>query len=276
MRTIRDLEIHLTHSCNLACESCSHYSNQGHTGILLLDEADYWMKLWNSRISPQIFSLLGGEPTIHPNLTEAVSLSRKNWPDAKLRIVTNGFFLHQHPNLPLVLKEDPNSIIEVSIHHNSPEYRISLKPILELLDRWKEYGINVSYFESYANWTRRYYGFGSAMRPFTDNDPRRSWEICPARYYQLFEGKIWKCAPLAYLKIQDAKYGLSSDWKPYVEYTPLEPNCTDEELDVFFDKEEESYCGMCSASLEKFEPPLPFRHGSNRLHADIKQAKQEV
>jgi len=168
--------------------------------------------------------------------------------------------------LPFILKEDLNCLIQLSIHNNSPEYAAGLKPILELLDRWEEYGIKVLYAKSYANWTRRYHGFGSAMRPFTDGDPRRSWEICPAKYYQLFEGMIWKCAPLAYLKLQNAKYGLSSEWKLYLEYSPLEPNCTDKELNAFFDKEEESYCSMCSADLEKFEPPLPFRHGSNRPH----------
>lgn len=259
MRTIRNLEIHVAHACNLTCESCSHYSNQGHTGVLSLDEADRWMKLWNRRVSPRIFSLLGGEPTIHPDLTEFVSLSRRNWPDAELRLVTNGFFLHRHPNLPFVLKEIANCRIDLSIHHNSPEYAMRLKPILELLDRWKEHGIKVSYWRSMDSWIRRYHGYGSAMRPFRDNNPKRSWEICPtATDCQLFQGKLWKCPPLAYLKLQDAKYKLSSEWEPYLKYRPLEPNCTEEDLDTFFDKEEESYCSMCPANLEKFEHPLPF------------------
>ena len=270
MRNIRDLEIHLAHGCNLTCESCSHYSNQGHTGILPLKEADNWMKSWNNRINPKIFSILGGEPTIHPNLTEFISLSRKNWPNATLRLATNGFLLHRHPDLPLILKEDSNSIIHLSIHHKSPEYQVSLKPVLELLDRWKELGVNVSYENAYTRWTRRYHGFGSAIRPFTDNNPRKSWEKCPARCHQLFEGKIWKCAPLAYLKLQDEKYELSSEWKPYLEYSPLKPNCTDEELETFFDKEEESFCCMCSANLEHFDPPLPFRQNLDRLYPDTK------
>ena len=264
MRTIHNLEMHLVHSCNLACESCAHYSNQGHTGMLSLDEGDRWMKLWNGMINPRIFSLLGGEPTIHHNLTEFFVLSRRNWPHAKLRISTNGFFLHRHSDLPLVLKEDSNCSVELSIHHNSPEYQVRLKPILSLLDQWRKDGIQVEYVKSYANWTRRYHGFGSAMRPFTDNNPRGSWEICPARSCQLFEGKIWKCSPLAYLRLQDVKYKLSSEWKPYLEYRPLGPECTDQELDAFLNKKEEFYCSMCSTNLEKFEPPLPFRQRLSR------------
>jgi hypothetical protein len=268
MRNIENLEIHVAHSCNLTCESCSHYSNQGHTGILPLDEADNWMKLWNNRINPKVFSILGGEPTIHPNLTKFISLSRKNWPNANLKIVTNGFLLHRHPNLPLTLNEDSNTIIHLSIHHNSSEYQASLKPVLELLDKWKKLGVNVSYENAYNRWTRRYHGFGSSMKPFKDNNPRKSWETCPARCYQLFEGKIWKCAPLAYLKLQNEKFKLSSEWKPYLEYRPLKPNCTGNELDDFFNKEEESFCCMCSSDRKKLDPPLPFRKGLDQLYSN--------
>jgi hypothetical protein len=260
VKIIRNLEIHVAHSCNLACESCSHYSNQGHKGMVPLDEAGRWMNLWNRRISPQTFSLVGGEPTIHPYLPKFVRLARKNWPGAMLRLVTNGFFLHRHPMLPLVLKDDLNACLFLSIHHNAPQYREKLQPILELLASWvKEYGIRVAGYQSYSNWTRRYKGFGSQMEPYDDGKPRRSWENCPAKYCpQLFEGKIWKCAPLAYLKLQDNKHHLSEKWKPYLQYRPLEPDCSDDELHRFFAREEESYCGMCPGNPQRFALPIPL------------------
>src|SRR5664279_4312835 len=96
--------------------------------------------------------------------------------------------------------------------------RDRLQPILELLRGWiRDYGIRVNSYMSFKSWTRRYHGSGSAMAPFTDGQPRQSWEQCPAKYCaQLFEEKIWKCAPLAYLKMQDAKYHLSESWTPYL------------------------------------------------------------
>jgi hypothetical protein len=277
VRTIGNLEIHLVHSCNLTCESCSHYSNQGHKGTLSLEEADRWMNLWNRRLSPKTFSLVGGEPTIHPQLAEFVSRARRNWPAAELRLVTNGFFLNRHPTLPLVLKDDPNACLYLSIHHDAPEYQEKLRPILELLSGWvKEHGIRVAIYNSYKNWTRRYKGFGSAMEPFEDGQPRRSWENCPARYCrQLFEGKIWKCAPLAYLKLQDAKYHLSEKWQTYLHYQPLEPGCSDEDLHRFFDREEEPHCGMCPAGPQRFALPVPLaalRRGSEAASLDAPRA----
>lgn len=75
---------------------------------------------------------------------------------------------------------------------------------------------------------------------------------------QLFEGRIWKCAPLAYLRMQDAKYALSPRWKPYLGYEPLAPGCAQLELDAFFDREEESHCAMCPAAPQTFAMPLPI------------------
>ncbi|MCA9267430.1 MAG: radical SAM protein [Planctomycetales bacterium] len=260
MRRVKNLELHVVHGCNLACESCSHYSNQGHKGMVALEEADRWMRLWNGRLAPERFSLLGGEPTLHPELPAFVSLARRRWPNSALRLVTNGFFLHRHPELPQVLRDDPNACLYVSIHHDAPQYQERLEPILALVEDWKSrHGVRVELYPSHRNWTRRYHGFGSAMQPFTDGDPRRSWENCPAKTCpQLLEGCIWKCGPLAYLPMQAAKYDLSGAWRPYLGYQPLAPDCTDEALHAFFDREEESHCGICAAEPQRFELPVPL------------------
>ena len=260
MKEITNLEIHAAHSCNLSCESCSHYSNQGHKGIVSVDKASRWMEAWNRRIRPKIFSIVGGEPTIHPNLPSFVSVARKHWPHSNLRLVTNGFFLHRHPDLPGLFRDDPNARIFLSIHHDSPEYLENIRPIVDLLKRWQaDFGIGVSYIKSFAEWRKRYLGSGSEIEPFEDNDPRRSWEICRAKKCpQLFEGSIWKCGPLAYLKMQDDRHHISSKWEPYLEYRPLMVDCTDDELHEFFDREDEPYCGMCSATPRLFTPPLPI------------------
>jgi hypothetical protein len=266
VKEIRHLEIHVAHTCNLSCESCSHYSNQGHKGVLPLAQADEWMQAWSPRLSPSTFSLVGGEPTVHPELAGFTALARKHWPAAHLRLVTNGFFLHRHPDLPAVLQRDPNACIYLSVHHDAPEYAEKLRPIVELLRGWvRDYGIRVQSYASFKSWTRRYRGTGQGMEPFNDGQPRQSWEHCPARYCpQIFEGKIWKCAPLAYLGMQDEKYRLSASWKPYLQYRPLEADCSDEQFAEFFAREEEPSCGMCPANPEKFKLPMPLKIARTR------------
>jgi hypothetical protein len=260
-RSIRNLELHVTHACNLACESCSHYSNQGHKGDLDLELADEWLGEWARRLQPNVFSLLGGEPTIHPRFAEFIPLVRRHFPRTHLRIVTNGFFLHRHPSLPEVLRADPDVAIYLSLHHESREYLQKVWEGLRLLERWRdELGIRHDATLSARNWTRRYSGTGASMRPFGDGNPRSSWEICPARTCpQIHEGKLWKCAPLAYLPMQHRKFGLSDEWAPYLAYSPLAADCSDAALDEFLAREEEPSCGMCPATPRPFTIPLPLR-----------------
>ena len=263
-RTASLLELHVTHACNLACESCSHYSNHGHAGNLDLSQADSWMAAWSGRLDVKQLNLLGGEPTIHPRLAEFVPLVRRHWPAAHIRIVTNGFFLHRHPALPSAMAAAGNADLWLSVHHHGEGYAARLRPVLDLLADWKrDHGTTAHIRQSHERWTRRYHGFGAEMLPFEDGRPLRSWKICSARHCkQLHEGKLWKCAPLAYLGLQKEKYDLSEKWDPYLRYRPLEASCTDKELDEFLALEEEAVCSMCSAESRRFTLPSPLRNES--------------
>ncbi len=131
--------------------------------------------------------------------------------------------------------------------------------MFDLLRAWvRDHDIRVRLVHSYRQWTRRYKGHGAAMEPFADGRPGDSWLNCPARCPQLFEGRIWKCAPLAYLGMQDRKFGLSEAWRPYLAYAPLEPRADDAEITRFFARAEEPECGMCSAKPQRFDLPSPL------------------
>jgi len=254
------LELHVSHACNLACESCSHYSNHNLKGNITLEKADEWMSLWNDRITPRVFSLLGGEPTVNPQLLDIIYLSREKWKYSKINLVTNGFFLHRYPDLPKVLKEIGNVLLSISIHYNGEAYIDKIASNLALAKEWKrKYKIDIEIRPSAKYWTRRYKGYGSSIEPYEDNNPRASWKVCPAKYCaQLFEGKLWKCPPLAYLKMLDEKVHLSKKWERYLNYQALSPDCTKEELKAFIKQKEIIECAMCSANLEYFKLPNPL------------------
>ena len=254
------LEMHVTHTCNLKCASCCHYSNHGHRGNVSISEAEAWMLAWRGRFTVNEFVLLGGEPTLHPQLPRFIPLVRKHWPEAKLTLVTNGFFLHRHPDLPRVVAGCSDAQIALSVHHGSPAYLARLQPVFELIEKWRnDYGITVVVTQSHRDWTLRYRGFGTSMLPFEDNDARRSWESCPARHcLQLFEGKLWKCAPIAYLELQRQKFDLSEKWEPYLDYRPLSSAAGDRALLEFIGREDEGVCAMCPAKPRKFELPNPM------------------
>jgi len=263
MITISHIEWHVAHSCNLTCEGCAHFSNHGHKGIVTAAELAQWYSFWHKRINPLQIDLLGGEPLINKEIFDIIKLTRDMW-SSEVRLITNGLLLHKFPNLPKVLK-DNDCVLVISKHGDNAEYNSKMSEIVDLTNRWvRTYGIKVEFVDSYTNWMKMYKGYGDNMMPFEDQDPETSWNNCIAGQdcFQLLDGNIYKCAPLAYLPLQQQQFNLSSKWDHYLTYKPLTPGATDQEIADFFNRKAESYCAMCPANPSKFikrNPLLPRR-----------------
>lgn len=268
--TIPHLELHVTHTCNFTCEGCSHYSNHGHSGTLSLEECEEWLDVWGKRIQPKLFTILGGEPTLNKNLTQIVYMVRMQWPnfdETEIDLVSNASFLHMHPSLPEALVAT-DTALAISIHNKTDiNYVRKFKNGYNLAKKWnKEYGVRVEFW-NFTNdyWVPQYKGYGNKMMPYEDNNPRKSWEKCISKKaMQLHEGKLWKCPGLAYLPMQAKKYNLDPKWDPYLKYKPLSPDCSEDELVEFLNREDESFCSMCPAYVDKPyqkpDPTLPASH----------------
>lgn len=254
MIEVPQLDLHITHTCNLTCESCSDFTNHKLTGMLSLQEAEEWMSNWNKKLKPKHFILLGGEPTLNKDLVEFLYLSRQMWRESRLILSSNAFFLHLHPTLGRDLK-NTDTLLTISIHDMSKEYLNNIKSNLILCKEWiQEYNIKVSVILAHKKWRSIYKGYGSNIIPFEDNDIESSWKSCfmkefddDSHCYQLHEGKIWKCPPIAYLPLMSKQYTLSEKWDSYLRYKPLDQNCSAEEMLEFFSRGAESICGMCPA-----------------------------
>lgn len=257
---IHNLEIHVTHACNLACKACSHFSNENVGTNVSLASLTEQMSFWSHRIAPKQFSILGGEPALNPELTEIVRECRNQWPDSRLVLVSNGFRLFKHPLLPQAL-EETGCELHVSIHHKGSEYTQKVEAVRELLNEWQnEFAFKLEYRSSSENWRMTFEGEGAEIRPRDDNDAEASWKICPSKYCpQIFEGKLWKCPQVAYLRLMNRKHQLSDEWSEYLDYQPLEPYCSTNELKEFLNRKVESICKMCPAENYFFELPSPFK-----------------
>jgi hypothetical protein len=273
-----NIEIHIAHGCNLTCDSCSHYSNHGHKGNLSEEEFESWIYPWSKKIKPQWFTLMGGEPTLNKKLCNLTKIALECWKSSRIRIITNGFFLDKHPELPELIKKRKVQV-RISVHSQEEEYTKKLIPIKKLLEDWAHgYKLSISsrllpknqsweesdivWTKSYGRgWRQTYKGFGDNMMPFEDKNPRKSWEFCSVKFCpQIFLGKLWKCPNLAYLQMQDKKFNLNEKWLPYLGYRTgdlggqaLEPNCTFKELKNFYNTEDIFHCSMCPASQSEHQ-----------------------
>lgn len=138
---------------------------------------------------------------MHRDLSRIVYLARELWPAAATRIevVTNGLLLHVHPELPKALSDTDTSLY-ISVHSSggiSPRYDEKISKAITLAKSWqKDFGIDLE-VAAQTEWYRGYNGAGDAMTPFEDGDPRKSWDNCVTgqQCFQLFDGRVWKCAP---------------------------------------------------------------------------------
>jgi hypothetical protein len=258
----RPLELAITHTCNLSCEGCSHFSDYKHNWFISLDQVKNWIKPWSKRIQPtKLFNILGGEPTLHKQLCEIIVITRQYFPTANLGMTTNGFHLHKHPDLFNILKKLKIKL-KFSIHSQEIAYMNLMNDNIELAKEWSKKGINVEWAKVWEEgWRKNYLNYGNNMMPFKDENPRSSWNNCMCRCYQIVDGKIWKCPQIAYLKMQYEKFNLSGDWKKYLDWKPLSPEASWGEQIDFFKKEEEFICGMCPAQPNMIKRTSPLKYG---------------
>ncbi|NBX83722.1 radical SAM protein [bacterium] len=265
MKKVPYLELHAVHTCNLSCAGCSHYSQHHVGGVVSLIELADWCTDWKNKIEPESIVVLGGEPTLHPELPQFILSLQEYWPKSKITLRTNGFFIHKHLDLRKVLTET-NSILEVNCHSNEEDYLEKFFGILEHIQSWWDVRIelkNTFGGAVHKDWALRYHGAGSEMKPFNEGVPRQSWNHCIARdCVTLFEGRLWKCPPIAYLQLLPRYFPLSKEWDPYLAYRGIGPDCSTQELNDFFKKEDESICGMCPSRAIPYDKGNPLKNKS--------------
>lgn len=88
------LDIPIIRSCNLSCGGCLTFSdNKKIKGLVDVEESRAWMQYWSQRLDPEIITVFGGEPLLHPNFVEWYKLIREYWPAITPRVNTNGYYL---------------------------------------------------------------------------------------------------------------------------------------------------------------------------------------
>ena len=58
-----------------------------------LEDSQEWLEYWSAKLDPEEVTVFGGEPLLHPQFADWCTTLRKLWPDAGLRINTNGYYL---------------------------------------------------------------------------------------------------------------------------------------------------------------------------------------
>lgn len=90
------IEFNLTDFCNLNCKGCSHYSPLATADFEPIEDLENSMRhISGIKNAEQIIEvyLIGGETLLYPQLKDAMHLTRKYFPWAKISIFTNGLLI---------------------------------------------------------------------------------------------------------------------------------------------------------------------------------------
>ena len=88
-----NLFFHILTRCNLKCRHCYINPDQHGTETLPLNTIENWLKVFADLGKPANLILLGGEPTLHPDLAAVVQTARR-LQFASVTIDTNGYLFH--------------------------------------------------------------------------------------------------------------------------------------------------------------------------------------
>ena len=207
-------EVHLTDKCNLNCAGCLHFSSLcKKTNLLDINtyenDCQRISKLTNGRIAD--IRLLGGEPLLHPDIKYFLILIRKYFPEINvsnqtgiIELVTNGILLPKQSDdfwtickdnsIRIVISDYPVKIKEEMIKEKAIKFNVELKMYKEKIqskatgsaNQWAKIPIDTSGLQ----------------------DNRKSFGKCflAGNCFQLVNGKIFKCARIAYINYFNAAF----------------------------------------------------------------------
>lgn len=232
---LEKIDIHITDHCNLNCKGCTHFSplaepfyhNPENFKVDIKRFADI-----TGGLLKQMF-LLGGEPLLHPHLTEFFPIAREAFPNTDIIVITNGILLADQPdNFWLACKES-NIKIWVSLYRLKIDYS-------KIDARAKEFGVFCGYTGTRTNDENKK-DWGNWK---LDLDGKQYWadafsHCCLKNCVTLKKGKLYTCPTVAHIEHFNKYFG-----------TNLEV-CEYDYLDLFKIRNHE-------AVLKAMVKPIPF------------------
>lgn len=259
--TLNYAEFYITNVCNLVCPQCDRFNHLDFKGRYDFDPEIY--ESWSKKVNLKRFSILGGEPTLHPGLGDWMRGVRRYWPEASGKLSTNGTYLSRCAGLKDLLIET-NILLSISYHNVNMKKFIweEIKKTfgrceIDSIERSKDDSVvflrsqagvlieitNSTYFHQNALVDGRF--------ELYDSDPEQAHKLCAmSKCHHFIDGELYKCGVVKLAPLLFEQHG-----QPVPEllkqYRPLQvtDDITQEVLDNF-GKNHIEQCKFCPDQLE--------------------------
>ena len=237
------IEFYITNVCNLTCRGCNRFNNYNFKGHQYWDDHAREIEAWSTRLDIQRITIIGGEPTLNPDLEKWVSNLRRLWPTSLIMVQTNGTY--QRPE-HLTFWKKYRVGFGLSLH--DPETADELKM------QWKKHA---GPFEAFVFHESAVIKENDHFRLHNSN-PVNAFNCCDMKYdHTIFNGKLWKCPSMALIPEFAKQFDLRLDdekKKLLDSYQPLTSECSDQELEDFIAQRDTliPQCQFCPQELTWF------------------------
>jgi len=180
---LNHIEYEIVDHCNLACENCSHFSYLKPKKFVSLDNFEADLKAITNKFTLNRFTLIGGEPTLHPKLIELIKLAKTYLNNTELRIATNGIKLINKSDIFYKLLNLLNVRIILSKYNLNVNYN-------KIIDNCKKFSVKLTVKEQGIN------GFFEILDSTGQVNSEDSFKACRERFFcpTFFKNRLYTCS----------------------------------------------------------------------------------
>lgn len=243
MYSLIGLNIHLTDHCNLLCKGCSHFAPIADEKYISKMELEKTLKTIFSKTKSvfQELCLMGGEPLLHPELADILTISRKNCGEMPITLITNGLLLKKLEQDFWEACKKNNISIQITCYPINFDYD-------EVIEYVKSQEVNV---EVYVD--RRDGGFRRDKLEI-DGQHNRVYNYSRCRiggiYPQVKDYKLYKCATAANIESVNKRFQMNFEHNED-DYLEIEKIVDDEQVREFL-LTSASFCRYCNLEEQQF------------------------
>ena len=207
---VEAFELHVVEHCNLRCAHCCNMSPYLDGKTLSAAEIERQLVALAQHLHADVFKIMGGEPLLHPDITEVLRAIPRTGIADTVRLFTNGLLLSRMDDAFWTALDQ----LTVSSYSSAPVKPEHLDRIVEKARRF-DVVLNVKQVDSFSE-------VMSSVRRGPD-DPRTQavYDACWLRDRCLIarDGRFFKCTRAAYLRETQARLVMTGD--PFDEATAL-------------------------------------------------------
>lgn len=125
-------EFYITNVCNYACTNCRSFNNLNLKGFQKWEDYKDEYKKFAQRLDIKLITILGGEPFLNPNIYDWIEGILSLWPNAVVKVTTNGSRRRDEKLYNLLLKHRGRFQLDISCHDENYFYPLhdSIKDFL--------------------------------------------------------------------------------------------------------------------------------------------------